>query len=400
MADLPCANCGAQLTYSPGTDRMTCPYCGAENELPAEETGPWDSPPARLVERDLEETLRDLASVEAGEGAEIAVARTIRCTGCGAEVGFEGGTQGNRTAMRTAETTLADRCPFCATPLAFDAAHDHRHPKPQGVLPFSITEPEARGKLREWLASRWFAPSDLKRFAEASRPIHGVYVPHYTYDASAVSDYRGQRGDAYYVTQTFTDGKGRTRTRQVRKVRWRPVSGQVRLFFDDVLVPATATLTEFSPPAAVDSSTDWDLDAMAPYATHFLAGFRAEAPSLPLGEGFQRATEAMEQALRRAVRDDIGGDEQRISGMRTRYGSKTFKHVLLPVWLAAYRFGNEPYRAAINGRTGRVTGQRPYSWLKIGLAVLAVIVLLGVLYLLGGGSDLIESYGSGTIRFD
>ncbi|MEO1776872.1 MAG: primosomal protein N' (replication factor Y) - superfamily II helicase [Pseudomonadota bacterium] len=395
MANFPCADCGAQLTYSPGTARMTCPYCGAENDLPDADTGPWHDPRTALVERDLAETLAALARADRGEVGAIETTRIIRCGACGAEVGFEGGRDGNATATSTAARTLADNCPFCASPLSLEAAHDHRHPAPQGVLPFAIAERAARGALKDWLASRWFAPSDLKKFAEASRPINGVYVPHYTYDALATSDYRGQRGDAYYVTQWVTvteNGKSVRRQRQVRKIRWSRVSGQVQQSFDDVLVPATGTLTEFTQDATVDGHTDWDLDGMAGYNASFLAGFRAEAPSLPLGDGFQRASTAMEQVMRGVVRADIGGDEQRISAMSTRYDRVTFKHVLLPVWLAAYRYRNQPYRVVVNGRTGRVTGERPYSWIKIALAVLAVLLILGVLYLVGS-AEIADSLG-------
>ena len=39
----------------------------------------------------------------------------------------------------------------------------------------------------------------------------------------------------------------------------------------------------------------------------------------------------------------------------------TFKHVLLPVWLAAYRYRGKSFRFVVNGRTGSVEGERPWS---------------------------------------
>jgi hypothetical protein len=67
--------------------------------------------------------------------------------------------------------------------------------------------------------------------------------------------------------------------------------------------------------------------------------------------------------------------------MRTRYSNITFKHVLLPVWLASYRYQNKPFRVVINGRTGQVTGERPYSAWKIAFAVvLGLIVAAGIGY--------------------
>ena len=89
----------------------------------------------------------------------------------------------------------------------------------------------------------------------------------------------------------------------------------------------------------------------------------------------------MEETLRRDIRFDIGGDEQRIDSMNARYSDITFKHVLLPVWLASYRWNNKPFRVVVNGRTGQVSGERPYSAWKIAFAVLiGVIVIAGIGY--------------------
>ncbi|MEM6677691.1 MAG: primosomal protein N' (replication factor Y) - superfamily II helicase [Pseudomonadota bacterium] len=399
--DFPCNTCGARLAFRPGVAALVCPYCGARNEIGQSTVGPdapppspWgapgEAPPAppaapawpgdgvvveedadaaaqgALIERDLAEALAALESAGSADGT-IETTRTTRCPGCGAEVDL-------------GDDRIADDCPFCATPLAREATHDHRHPAPQGVLPFALEQREAREAMKKWLSGLWFAPNGLKKFAEAGRPLDGVYVPHYTFDAYGQAQYRGQRGDAYYVTRTVTRN-GKTMNQRVRRIRWTSVSGRVANHYDDVLVPATATLTEFGKQAAV-RSPEWDLQGMQAYNTGFLAGFTAEAPSLPLGEGFEQAADAMEASLRQIARRDIGGDEQRISWFSARFSEASFKHVLLPVWLASYRYRNEPYRVAINARTGKVVGQRPYSWWKIAIAVvLALAVVGGFLYL-------------------
>ena len=74
-----------------------------------------------------------------------------------------------------------------------------------------------------------------------------------------------------------------------------------------------------------------------------------------------------------------GRDEQRITSKDTRYFDVTFKHLLLPVWLSAYRYREQPYRFMINARTGEVTGERPWSWIKITLAVIAALIVIGTI---------------------
>ena len=61
----------------------------------------------------------------------------------------------------------------------------------------------------------------------------------------------------------------------------------------------------------------------------------------------------------------------------------TFKHILLPVWLAAYKYQGKTYRFVVNGRTGRVQGERPWSAIKIAVAVvIAALVVGGLGYLI------------------
>lgn len=370
--ELPCSECGAPLTFQPGAGMLKCQFCGTENEIEGsnQQVSPWGGKSGggpQIKELDYHAALND-----ALDDAEIEETVTIRCPGCGAEVGLDA-------------TTQADNCPFCATPLAREESHAHKHPKPQGVLPFAFDERTAREKMTKWLGGLWFAPNSLKKYAEAGRPLAGVYLPHYTYDAVGDADYVGQRGDAYYVTRTRTvmvDGKPQQQTYQERKIRWSNVSGKVRHAFDDVLVQASDSMGPASD-AAEYGGLSWDLAALEPYRTEYLAGFRAEAPSVALQDGYNRAENLMEQMLVRDVKFDIGGDAQRISSMNTRYSSITFKHVLLPIWLASYRWNNKPFRVVVNGRTGQVSGERPYSAWKIAFAVvLGLVVAAGIGYLI------------------
>ena len=91
----------------------------------------------------------------------------------------------------------------------------------------------------------------------------------------------------------------------------------------------------------------------------------------------------MDRVIERDVRFDIGGDRQRIHDIDTSITDVTFKHVLLPVWLAAYKYRGKTYRFVVNGQSGRVQGERPYSAWKIATAVaLGLIIAAGIGYLL------------------
>lgn len=282
----------------------------------------------------------------------------LQCPNCAAQVEFD-------------DTVHAAECPFCATPVVTDTGM-HRHIKPRGVLPFRVDEPAARAAMNDWLGALWFAPNGLRDYARKGRRMQGIYVPYWTYDADTKSRYTGERGTVYYETQTVIRNGKRERV-QVAKVRWRRVSGQVARFFDDVLVLASRTL----PKRYTDALEPWDLSDLEPYSPEYLAGFRAEGYQVELGEGFAEARGIMDNVIARDVRFDIGGDRQRIHSIDTAVSDVTFKHVLLPVWLAAYKYRGETYRFVVNGRNGKVQGERPWSAIKIAIAVVLGLLVAG-----------------------
>ena len=346
----PCDNCGSDLRFDPQTANLTCDHCG--NTQTIDDVGFEFRP---ITELDFRAGLRaDLPS------AEMEETRVTSCPNCAAQVEFADGKH-------------ATECPFCATPVVIDTGV-HRHIKPRAVLPFALTEDVARVAMKDWLGKLWFAPNGLQEYARKGRKMQGIYVPYWTYDADTKSSYRGERGTVYYETQTVTrDGK--REQVQVAKVRWRAASGRVARFFDDVLVLASTSL----PKRFTDALEPWDLAALEPYAPEYLAGFRAEAYAVSLEDGYAEARAQMDRVIERDVKFDIGGDRQRIHGIDTSVSNVTFKHILLPVWLAAYKYRSKTYRFVVNGRTGRVQGERPFSAIKITFAVILGLIAAGVI---------------------
>ena len=352
----PCKECGANLVFIPGTNALKCPYCGTMNEIEQSDEA--------VVELDFNRQFGDLAGA-----AETEERLTVRCDTCGAETTLAA----NRTA---------DRCPFCGAAIVAQAT-SKRLIKPKSLLPFRVTDREAAQMFKDWIGSRWFAPSELKHRAERSQ-INGVYIPCWTYDSDTTSPYTGERGEDYFDTETYTafeNGRHVTRTRQVRKTRWWPASGTVQVPFDDVLVLASRSL----PSGYAESLEPWDLNALTPYRDEYLSGFVAESYQVTLPEGFELAKQLMGPAIHAAIRRDIGGDQQRIRSVDTRYFDVTFKHALLPIWISAYRFHDRTFRFLINARTGEVQGERPYSWVKITLTVIGAIIALLVLFAIFSG---------------
>jgi hypothetical protein len=113
-----------------------------------------------------------------------------------------------------------------------------------------------------------------------------------------------------------------------------------------------------------------------PFTQQYLAGYLARTYDVELDRGFEKGKQRIDAAIRADVKRRIGGDKQRVHGVNSRYDAITYKHLLLPVYLMTYRFKNKPYRIFVNAVTGEIQGQRPYSWAKISMAVLAGVVAI------------------------
>ena len=343
-----CSSCGGDVKFEPGSTQIKCKYCGATNEIDVEDRV--------IIERDFTEVLEKVKGQ-----APLAEEPVLSCSGCGAMVEFD------------AECS-SDTCDFCGKALLSEG-HKQKLIKPQALLPFKINKSESSASFKAWLNSRWFLPNKVKKMHRV-RPINGCYIPFWTYDALADTDYSGQRGEYYYVTEYYTvqqDGKSVRKSRQVRKTRWYPASGVVRDSFDDLLVLASKSL----PRKYAEELEPWDLKELVPYTRGFLAGYRVEAYGVDLEEGFSQAEEQMRPVIESHIKRDIGGDVQRISRVNSRCQDISFKHILLPIWISTYIYKDRPYRFLVNARTSEVQGERPWCPIKISLAVLTVVVIIG-----------------------
>jgi DNA-directed RNA polymerase subunit RPC12/RpoP len=355
----PCEKCGSDLRFAPDKGQLECAHCGHVQDL--------SKPDARAEGNAFQElNLKQGLANDLPDAASEDV-RSTSCPSCGAVVEFS---QANHAA----------NCPYCATPVVVDTGA-RRSIKPQSLLPFAWTENQARDALSKWLGSLWFAPNGLLEYTRKGRAMAGIYAPFWTFDAATSTRYTGARGEHYYETRTVTvnvNGKSQRRTEQVQRTRWYPASGTVSRDFDDVITLASKSL----PQRLGNELTPWDLSEAQAYNPDYLAGFQAEGYTISLADGWIDAQSIMARVIEMDIRRDIGGDVQRIDSVQTRYADETFKHVLLPVWAAAYKYRGKSYRFLVNGQTGEVQGERPYSAWKIGFAVLIVAALiLGAIYL-------------------
>ena len=354
----PCEACGGELHFNIELQQLKCRHCGNTHTL--------EEIDQIVVERDL---IHALALIREGELSKSATflddEKEVVCQNCGGHTTFTG-------------SLTADRCPYCATPIQRDDVHDApARLAVDGVLPFGVTEDRAEELIQEWINSRWFAPSEFKKYHRTGS-FSSVYTAYFTYDAETSTRYRGQRGDYY----TVTVGSGQNRRTETR-IRWRPAAGSVHNIFDDVPVFANQGFER----ERVAKLEPWPTGDAKPYSAEYVAGHLCRTYDHDVEACLPQATGRMEEEIRNDVRRNIGGDQQRITSININWQNMGYKHLLLPIWLLTVIYQQRPFQVYINGATGEVHGQRPYSKVKIAIATaaaLVVVIALIVLFVMNG----------------
>jgi DNA-directed RNA polymerase subunit RPC12/RpoP len=350
-----CVNCGAELTYAPGTTELTCEYCGHRQDIPPAVDG--------FEELELQPYLDTVGSQSHSEAITI-----LNCKNCGANQHIE-------------ENYKSLHCVYCNSPLIIEDARKEEWILPGAVLPFQITQQKAHIIFKNWVNKLWWAPNKLKKASIDPQNTKGLYVPYWTFDAQLFAAYTGQRGDYYYVSVPYTttvNNKVVTQMRQERRTRWTPASGTISGFVDDTLIEASKQKSGVIPRKVAH----WNLTQLQPFDSSYLSGFVTEKYTITLLDGHLSANEEAKKIADRWARRDIGGDTQRVSSLDMKLSNETFKHILLPVFVSAYTFKGKRFNFFVNGQTGVLSGSRPYSFWKIFLFVLTIIIVLVAIILL------------------
>ena len=345
--DLKCANCGAHLFYTPGKDTIVCPYCGFENRI--------EFTKEQLELRDRQNDYFEIELKALKERFPEGKIKVL-CPGCGAEVDFE-------------HDTIATKCPYCGTPLVYKYEQIPRLVKPQEIIPFRIDQKQAKQLFIRWAKRRFFAPRKFKKYLIAPSNFMSEYMPYWVFDGHTTTSYTGERGVYYYETETYYEN-GEQKTRQVRRIEWYPVSGEVRVPFTNLTVPGYSS--EKMPFFQIET---WNFSDTAPYDPRLLSGYEAKTYSVKLPVAKKVAERVMEERIKSAIRRDIGGDEQRIHSYSIHYDQLFYRHDLMPIYYGSYKYKNKIYSFSINGQTGAVSGKTPISFWRVLYVVLLILIL-------------------------
>ena len=327
-----------------------CPFCGTESPYQI------DREVGKVAERELSGGLLVDASTDKDWQEQR---RSVQCQSCKAIMTYDA-------------TRVGQNCEFCGSP-ALVAYDEIKSPiRPEGVLPFRIDHGRVRDDIRRWWRGKWLAPGRLAKAALVDT-VKSFYIPYWTFDAHAHCPWDAEAGHYYYVNVEGRDSQGRSVVRQERRVRWEAASGVVDHTFDDDLVPGTTGVS----PDLLRQVEPFPTGEIVPYDRAFLSGHVVEHYQVALTDAAGDSESQMHKMLEQLAAQQIPGDTYRNLVIHPVFSSRTFKHVLVPIWLLVYMFGSKSYQVVVNGYTGRIAGRYPYSpWKIFFLVVFAIFAFI------------------------
>lgn len=298
-----CPRCASRLVFTPDGASLHCEHCGYHQQ-------PQNA--GEVQETDFIVTM----ATARGHSQPVSSA-TFSCRSCAA-------------SFLLAPGTMTVTCPYCDHTYAVESTEARELVPPQAVLPFVLDEAQTVGLVRRWLSQHELRPHTAPQ---------GLYLPVWTFDVGGSVEWQGQIGDYEDSTRS-----------------WRTVSGSHPLLVDDVLVSACHTLPNDLHPLL----RTFDLEALVPFEEAYLAAWPAQTYEIAVGD----ASLAARQVAYRRGKKEARRSHDNVSAMRYSSASITiisYKLILLPVWLARYRYDGNVYTLGVNGQNGRLLAQREPS---------------------------------------
>ncbi len=321
-----CKNCGGILTYVPGTHFLKCEYCGTLNEI-------------ELNFQSISDFKTDFEQYgQLPDNQSHIETQVINCPACGAE-------------FTVSKETIFDKCPFCGAQFSRQP-ENKKLLKPQAIVPFNIDKNQALEAFKIWLKNKIFFGKKLKKFAKVTE-IRGIYLPFWVFDVQTSISYR-----------TFT-GTG----------------GKMNFFSENIPYPAFKN--QFLDYALKFFS--WSVDEVVPFDEKFLLGYSAQTFKIDHKQAFEKikklALEDTETKFFRAFKKQFTkyNKEFSVKTKKVEIERVKFTLVLLPIWIASYRYKDDYFWFLINGQTGEIKGDYPLNKKLFKFALFTLLAVVSAL---------------------
>lgn len=349
-----CPNCGAGLPFNEDNQKMTCQYCDTEFDL--EDVLSFNDKLAEEEKETIdweEQTQTNWSEEESGN------LRIFSCPSCSGE-------------LLTDDMTAATFCPYCGNPTILPGRLSGGL-KPDGVIPFKLSKDDAKEAFLRLCKGKPLLPKFFAQEQQVEK-ITGMYVPFWLYDCDG--DFYG----SYRATRVrhWADSRyNYTKTSYFHVVR------RASAEFDRIPMDGSSKMDD----SLMESIEPYDYSQMVDFETAYLSGFLADKYDVEAKAGEGRIRQRVSASMDELISPSLMGYTSVIPKVKkVNIHQSKAKYVLLPVWMLTTRYQGKTYTFAMNGQTGRMTGELPIcgkrSWAWFGGIAAGVAALaLGIMAL-------------------
>lgn len=336
-----CPRCGEQLTYDGGSKKaLKCSNCRYSRAL------------GRTTDQvDYHPLTGGIQWKSFARGLDLEV-QEYKCGGCKALIATHG-------------ATPLSNCPFCSGELTKTDPQAARNFTPFGIIPFTISQQQAREKLTAFLRNLFIPPS-LKQQVLESDAFKGIYVPMFYVDALTRSTWTAE-----IMLRYMKPSKGKVE----QKEAWDKTSGYYEHFFEN----QTRYLTRGAHGNTFKKLLPYNLKKVAPFDPIYLQKWPTEVYQKREGDEIKAIEKEMDKHIESEAKKRSRGEKVKDLKLKSEKHLIAMRHILVPLWVVPYRYQGKNYQYLVNGQNGKLVGDRPLSTIRIIVAVAATLVLLSLL---------------------
>ena len=325
-----CPSCGGAIEFDSHSQKMKCPYCDTEFDL--ETLKKYDEQLSKEAEQK-----DDISDWQTDPGKQWQEGETdgmnvYTCKSCGGEIVSD-------------ENTGATSCPYCGNPVILTERFRGAL-RPDMVIPFKLDKKAAKEAYYKHIKGRPLLPKVFRRENHIDE-IKGIYVPFWLFDADVAADAR------YKATKvrTWSDSDY-----DYTETSYYSVDRSGNMSFVSVPVDGSSRM----PDDLMESIEPYKVADAVEFQTAYLSGYLADKYDVDAQQSTDRARERMKESAQDVLRDTIKGYASVIpENTNVRISGGDAKYALYPVWILNTTWRGKKYIFAMNGQTGRMTGDLP-----------------------------------------
>lgn len=325
-----CPSCGGAIEFDSHSQKMKCPYCDTEFDL--ETLKKYDEQLSREAEQK-----DDISDWQTDPGKQWQEGETdgmnvYTCKSCGGEIVSD-------------ENTGATSCPYCGNPVILTERFRGAL-RPDMVIPFKLDKKAAKEAYYKHIKGRPLLPKVFRRENHIDE-IKGIYVPFWLFDADVAVDAR------YKATKvrTWSDSDY-----DYTETSYYSVDRSGNMSFVSVPVDGSSRM----PDDLMESIEPYKVADAVEFQTAYLSGYLADKYDVDAQQSTDRARERMKESAQDVLRDTVKGYASVIpENTNVRISGGDAKYALYPVWILNTTWRGKKYIFAMNGQTGRMTGDLP-----------------------------------------